>query len=273
MVALVVALLGIVIPAVSSMWEQRKGAETETLLRGVLATARAQAYHDKERGLFFVLEGDTQRIYPLEAEPYDPVDDPADPSDDVSMGVSEELAANRFRISDGKVQTLPKPFRAAPRAVVDEEGGSPVWSATEVSRLSYRGPPSTTLERHRNFFTMILSPDGRLLVDRPVLIHDAEADGDNRGDRTGLQVGGVTSWYDGQSEQTLSATLPHVIDDSAGWGVNFQSVDGLLVYDDSSFAALPTEDLRREHLIDTGLPLYVSRLSGRVIRGPRGENE
>jgi len=263
-VALVVALLGIVIPAVSSMWEQRKGADTEALLRGLLATARAQAHHDKERGLFFVLEGDTQRIYPIEAEPYDPTN-----PDDTDNGVTEESASNRFSISDGKVQTLPKPFRVAPRAVVDEEeDGSPVWSPTEVSWLSYRDAPSTTLERHRNFFTMIFSPDGRLLVERDVLIHDPDG-------RTGLSTAATTHWHTGSGATDFGgATLQDMIDDEGGTtAINFPGVDGLLVYDDSSFAALPTDDLRREHLIDTGLPLYVSRLSGRVIRGPRGENE
>ena len=53
--------------------------------------------------------------------------------------------------------------------------------------------------------------------------------------------------------------------------LNFASVDGLLVYDDSLLAGIPATE-QRTVLLRTAQPLYVSRWTGVVIRGPVGED-
>ena len=280
-VAIIAAILGMIVPSVNSMWRESKSAETEQMLTGALAATRAQAYHDKQRGLFFMLDGDVQKIYPIEAEPYDA----ANP-DDAANNVSEESAADRFVISDGKVITLSKPFRVVPRAVVDTGSTAKTWSEDELNRQDYQAPSIDELQRHRNFFTIVFSTDGQLIVDRDVLIHDPDVlpngSSDDLGDHTGLEVpagtGAVANWYNGTDPpvafQPTGAQLIDVIHDpDTSAALNFRSVDGLLVYDDSSFMEQPTADLRRQYLLDTGQPLYVSRLSGVVIRGPLGEND
>ena len=64
-----------------------------------------------------------------------------------------------------------------------------------------------------------------------------------------------------------------VVDEQGDVAVNFPSVDGLLVYDDSSFNNLESEEAKRDFLLRTGRPFYISRMTGAVIRGPRGEAE
>jgi len=63
--------------------------------------------------------------------------------------------------------------------------------------------------------------------------------------------------------------------DGGGKAINFVSVDGLIIYDESAFkdlpASLPTE--KRNFLLRTGQPLYVSRATGSVVVGPLGENQ
>jgi len=269
-ISIIALLLGLVVPSLNSMWAESKGAETEQFLKGTIASARARAYGDRERGLFFMLDGDVQKIFPIEAEP-------VDPTDAADKGVVDAAAADRFRIADGNVVMLSRPFRVTPRAAVDET----IWDATDLAATGYDQVDSD-LEHHRNFFTMIFSPEGRLIVGRDVLIHDPDGDGDQRGDRTGLPVSGTSNWQTESGDQPLpkasgpgtgSDVLTDMIVDSGDVAINFPSVDGLLVYDDATFAEQPTPELKREYLIRTGAPLYVSRLSGAVVRGPLGENE
>jgi hypothetical protein len=52
--------------------------------------------------------------------------------------------------------------------------------------------------------------------------------------------------------------------------LNFTTVDGLLVYDDASFQQQPL-DQKRSFLVRTGRPIYVSRYTGTVVRGPLGD--
>jgi hypothetical protein len=62
-----------------------------------------------------------------------------------------------------------------------------------------------------------------------------------------------------------------LIADSDGTALNFPSVDGLLVYDESLFAGAGDAKDKRKFLIESGLPFYVHRFTGVVIRGPVGE--
>ncbi|MCP4248602.1 MAG: prepilin-type N-terminal cleavage/methylation domain-containing protein [bacterium] len=294
-VVIIAILMGITIPAVSAIWGQRKEAESESLVTGLLSTTRAAALNDKERGLFFMLDGDEQKVFRIEAAAYDPTGYPnVDPggnplkdrnADDFDMGLNSGATANRFVISgvmldpaqalpNFKVETLPAPYRVAPRAVVD----STVWDATEISRRDYSLSGITQLERHRNFFAVIFSPDGRLVSGRDVLIYDPDYDGDpaGLGDRTGLAVGDATTtnWYDGTGAPAfVPGPVPNLLVDRGSTALNFRGVDGLLVYNDAEFAEQPDNAARRQYLLDQSQPLFVSPLSGQVLRGPRGENE
>ena len=115
-----------------------------------------------------------------------------------------------------------------------------------------------------------------------VLIYDPDYNTDGFGDRTGLGVSGandVNAWYDGAAPPGISyfggLYLANVVSDPLYTqnALNFRGVDGLLVYDDAAFAEQPDDDARRQYLLDHSQPLYVSPLSGQVLRGPRGENE
>ena len=53
--------------------------------------------------------------------------------------------------------------------------------------------------------------------------------------------------------------------------INFPSVDGLLVYDDSLFNEFDVDKDKRDFLFRTSQPIYVNRLTGSVVRGPVGE--
>ncbi len=288
-IAIIALLLGLVVPSVSSMWEESKSAEIEQMLKGALVSTRAQAFGDKERGLFFAIDprDGIHKIYPIEADPPDPkvYTNPLVTAADTLFGVTEQMAANRFRISEGKVITLDKPFRVAPLAAVDKT----VWNAAEFNNNSYETGSLTTLERHRNFFTMVFSPDGQLSVGRDVLIHDPDSfldanDEDQLGDQTALAVGDPIDWLrfnpaSGRAVPSpIGGTLPQMLVDTNDRAINFRSVAGLLVYDEAAMAEFPitvpiTDTTRQDFLIDTAQPLYVSRLSGQVIRGPAGENE
>ncbi len=271
-VAIIVIILAAVLPSLSSTWAQRKAADAETTVRGAIATARMQALGNTERGLLFVVDPDSgaQKIYPIRAEPRDPA---------TEGPLTDESTANRFVVLPGQVQTLPLPYRVAPRSLVDETSpGNWVWDDTELTNQDYNGAPQTTLELHRNFFTVIFSPDGQLSVGRDVLIHDPDAQssglGFGKGDRTGLDVSDdVPNWYDGTAQQPFDAKPSDMVADAAGSvAINLRSVDGLLVYNDDAFSELPTPVDKRDFLLRTAQPLYISRLSGAVVRGPRGEN-
>ena len=61
--------------------------------------------------------------------------------------------------------------------------------------------------------------------------------------------------------------------------LNFPSVAGLLVYDDSIFGEYPDSDDtdsavvdKRDFLRERGQPIYISPQTGAIIRGPVGED-
>ena len=88
-------------------------------------------------------------------------------------------------------------MRAVPRYVVeaddDKTEGFEVFSDEELANNVFEtlGEEANQAQRHRNYFTMIYSSDGRLLVGRDVLIRDDDLDEDplSLGDITGMMVG------------------------------------------------------------------------------------
>lgn len=280
-VAIIVVLLAAALPTLNATWDERKAADTETKLRGALASVRARALNDRERGLLFVVDPvtDSQLLYEIVADPYDP-NDPADMGTD-GPAASEQAAANRFRVVDTRVIRMPRPYRVVPRYVLEDPSGDPgkVWSEDELARTDYRASTDEA-QRHRNFFTAIFRPDGELRVGRSVLIRDPDKAGDDDlGDLTGLPVADTAKWWqydvDPPGVKDLDPVagnlgLQDVLVDELDVAINFPSVDGFLVYSDAVFADQPTPADGRQHLIDRGEPLFVARLSGEVIRGTAG---
>ncbi len=141
-------------------------------------------------------------------------------------------------------------------------------------------------QRHRNFFTLRYSIDGRLLPSRDMLIFDRDEDANGLGDRTGLRVGigpcpsnATTTQYHDQDDslgaQSLDAAgtaIGFLVVDDNDIAINLPSVDGLLVYDDSLLRDVPTGE-KQGYLLRKAQPLYVSRLTGVMIRGPVGDSE
>ena len=284
-VAIILVIVALVVPAASTLWKERKLASAVNTIQGLFMTTRAKAMQADgvETGfLVFVDDRGDQRLVSIEQRP-ESLDDPA--------------WQNVFVVIETRDHVLPAPMRLVPRYVVDDPAddpapnGSNTFSDAELANSDFDSLPSgnNQAQRHRNFFTVVFSPDGQLLVRRDVLIQDEdkieeEDPGDaGRGDRTGLRVGPeevatTAKYYDADTDDPTDidptgAPIPFLVrdDPSTDVAINFPSVDGLLVYDDSLFRDVPASQ-KRAVLLSTARPLYVSRWTGVVIRGPVGEN-
>ncbi len=276
-VAIVLVLLGLVLPAASTLWNDRKRAGAVNTIQGLLMTTRAKAMQagGAERGfLAFVDDQGVQHLVPIE-QPLDHLPDLA--WQDV------------FEIAESPDHLLPAPMRVVPRYVVEDPAADPdgwnTFSEEELGNRDFDSLPTggNQAQRHRNYFAMVFSPDGQLLVNRDVLIQDKDVDEDRVGDRTGLRVGPgppnpltTTQFWARNDEETdidpdALEPIERLITGANDMAINFPSVDGLLVYDDSLFSDVPTAE-KRGFLLGTARPLYVSRYTGVVIRGPVGEN-
>ncbi len=279
-VAIILVILGIALPALTTMWDGRKVSEAQNTIQGLLMTTRAKALQSVsgiDSGILFFIDAEgVQRIVSIER---------ANPGDLVWENV--------FRITPARDYSLPAPMRVVPRYVVED--GSPntpyTFSSAELANNNFADPPddSDIGQRHRNFFTIVYrSSDGRLISQRDVLIQDVDAEPDSVGDIAGVHVGvdannADVAQYWPQDGNPLnldpippfSRTVPTLLADNRtnhrGVALNFPSVDGLLVYNDSLFNEAGTPDQKRDFLLRTAQPFYVNRLTGAVIRGPVGE--
>ena len=282
-IAIIVVLMALALPSVNTMWEERKLAAAKNTIQGMLQTARARAMSASglESGMFFFLDRNgMQYIIPIELDPAR--------SGDVAW-------ENVFRVRYDRAYTLPPPFRVVPRYVVLEAGSdAEIFSVGELVNNSFATleAAANNAQRHRNFFAMVFSSEGQLLVRRDVLIQDPDEDEDGYGDMTRLAVGpdpeaggstpAVNSYYaqndtitpmqdDDLGVPTTIAFLVRDADEDEA-AVNFPSVDGLLVYDDSLFSGLSPPEQQRAYLLEAAQPYYVNRFTGAIIKGPRGEN-
>jgi Tfp pilus assembly protein FimT len=294
-VAVILLVLGIVLPAASTLWKQRRISEAQDTISGLLMTTRAKAMENDfgDSGLLFYLD-DTgvQRIAAINQD----AARAANPD-------TRETWANVFNILPERTYALPVPMRVVPRYTVYD----PTTEPNPVKRFDTDNPDElsnndfTTLpggadqaQRHRNFFTMIYSSDGQLRVGREVLIRDIDdvdsQDEDDcpnnlKGDVSGLCLGdpaAVEEYYDPKTNQkklidvnpdpvTGFDQVDFLTVDQSSVALNFPSVDGLLVYDESLFAAAGDAAAKRKYLLESAQPFYVHRLTGAVIRGPVGE--
>lgn len=312
-ISIILIILALALPAAQSLWEERKASEAENTLQGLFMTARARAVQadGAQTGLFFFLdEHGVQKIVtiawvgPLGLT--DALGDPCNPPATLGTFAYD----NVFEIDEEQTYVLPAPMRVVPRYVVDpEQTGQEhlAFGPEELVNDSFLASPADKSQRHRNYFAMIFNTNGQLLVDRNVLIRDVDADdrketdpftgsAQYHGSRTGLIVGpgpcpagrnpATTVQYftrEGDKQFIDPAggadpeRVPSLITDENDVAINFLSVDGLLVYDDSSFSSLPDQtaneqEAKRDLLLRTAQPMYISRWTGVVIRGPLGEN-
>ena len=288
-VAIVVVLIALILPAASTMWEERKSADAEMMIQGMLMTARAKALQASgvESGVFFFVDDrGTQHIVPIQQGPG---------KRDLE-NVGNPAWESVFRVVPGRTYSLPAPMRVVPRYVIeedpDDEKAGRVFSEEELAHDDFKTPPSpegNPAQRHRNFFTMVFSNDGELLVWRDALILDAAQDPNEMGDATGLAVApseGVAEYHvqgDANTEAPIDPraalraepdAIPFLVVDAMNMDValNFPSVDGLLVYNDALFRSVDLAAQQRDFLLRTARPFYVNRNTGAVIRGPSGEN-
>ncbi|MGD2108018.1 MAG: hypothetical protein PVI86_01375 [Phycisphaerae bacterium] len=303
-ISIILVVLGLSLPAVKTLWDDRKSATALNTLQGLFMTTRAEAMRPNgvETGLFFLLDDQgTQKILTIAGQKKpvqltDELDEPCNPQPTPGTFAYD----NVFEILDSKPRDLPAPMRAVPQYVFrDARMGFDEWEyfdAEELANNSFESPsgPVDPAQQHRNFFTLVFDTTGRLTTARDVLIRDLDHDGDGRGDRTGLLVGPgpcpednqeTTDFYDQQGqEQPIDpdqgeAVPSLIINPGIGNGLafNFASVDGIMVYDDSTFSVLPgqTQDeleAKRDLLLRTARPMYISRWTGVVLQGPIGEN-
>ncbi|MBN1510591.1 MAG: type II secretion system protein [Phycisphaerae bacterium] len=279
-IAIVLLILSVVGPSVTKMWDQRLGSQAETVVAGAIRSTQMQARTGGERGLFFYMDGDEQKIAPI--RPVRKVKGQPDPIDQINV------VADVFEVTDGMIYRVPPPFRVCPRNVVDEckpANDLYTWNEGELNNRDVFASPSTGKgnQRHCNFFSLVFGPDGRLRVGRNVLIYD----GDETKDRTGLLAQRASSdpadqYYDAAGTPRAfpelydgsPSRLENLVAANASGGVtalNFPCVDGVLVYDGTYYWDLPDADARREFIREKAIPYYVSRLTGDIIRGPVGE--
>ena len=291
-VGIILLILGITLPSISALWEERKLSESENTIQGLLMTARARSLRaaGSQSGLlFFVDRNGAQRVVSIQK---------AEPPNSSDMIVWQDV----FEPTPDRDYVLPAPIRVVPRYVVDKETGSNkayAFSAVELANNNFMDQPDATqiAQRHRNYFTLIYSGDGQLITLRDVLIRDVDTedggDGDGLGDVTGMRVGG-NPWPDTPDVENywlqeggtvlaldpiagLGRTVANLVSDDAGDAINFPSVDGRLVYDDGLFNEAgvggAAAEQKRDFLIRNARPFYINRWTGSVIRGPIGEAE
>jgi type II secretory pathway pseudopilin PulG len=292
-IGIIILLAGLVLPAASQMWRDRKLADAQNMVSGMLMVARARALEGNagETGLFFYL--DDQNVQHVAAISQDSGDGRND-------WQTQPQWHNVFTVSNNRAYTIPAPMRVAPRyAVCENPTGGPtctgyenpyqLFTAEELANKDFKSPPpaSNIRQRHRNFFAMIYSPNGELLSNRDVvLIRDVDADCDENpgGDVTGLHVGSagckaIVSQYFAINQTNGTDNNPTPIGGDLDWlltddddkAINFASVDGLLVYDDSLFNEAGDDAAKRKYLLESAQPFYIQRLTGAVVRGPVGE--
>lgn len=312
-IGIIILLAGLVLPAASQMWRDRKLADAQNMVSGMLMVARAKALEGNagETGLFFYL--DDQGVQHVAAISQDPnSQNETDQTKIITGWQIDNRWYNVFTISNTRNYSLPAPMRVVPVYVVcpNTDGigicnGKAKFElfdkATELTNNDFTNvvisdASSDVAQAHRNFFSVIFSPNGELRTGRDVLIRDLDDDFDKNpgADVTGLRVNGppdgpwVTRYYRYENNNSpddligfgavrlVGSALKDqpptwLVTDKAGVALNFPSIDGLLVYDDSLFNEAGDAEARRKFLLESAQPFYIQRLTGAVVRGPVGE--
>jgi type II secretory pathway pseudopilin PulG len=308
-ISIVIILVTIGLPAAQDMWQQQRRSDAVNLIEGMLKTTRAAAIQggEGETGLFFFVDDrGVQRAAAIRRADPNSLDARLDeygydlPFDKPVLGQNKTryllALENVFQVVQDRVYKIPPPYRVTPRYVVDPQAsGGNSWdffSETELANNTFEelGSNVDNNQRHRNYFTLVFGPGGELLPGRDVLILDFDTlvENEARGDVTGLDVGydrskgaTVTTWLVQNAsseavplEPETRTAIPFLVYDAENpdQAINFPSVDGLLLYDDSLFNEFTDPANKRAFLLRTAQPLYINRLNGGVVRGPVNEN-
>jgi type II secretory pathway pseudopilin PulG len=306
--AIIILLTGLVVPAATQMWRDRKIADAQNMITGMLMTARARAIQSggAETGLFFFVDDQgVQRVAPITQDPNDPAQ--TDQAKIIKGWQSDNRWYNVFTVIRDRSFTLPAPMRVLPLYAICDPGEDEgickdrkefqEFSNEELINSTIEnvtiGSSTNTAQAHRNFFALVFAPNGEMVVGRDVLIRDIDDEKESEGENVGegvvtrLKVKGssaqpnplVTKFYEYDEDSTkvdftgagASFFPTWVVVDAADVALNFPAVDGLLVYDDSLFNEAGDADAKRLFLKERGLPFYVNRITGAVVRGPSGE--
>jgi hypothetical protein len=195
-IAVILVLVGLVLPAASTMWNQRKIAEAHNTIQGVLRTTRAKAAQG-QRGdmgvLFFVDDKGIQRLATIARNPFDPDNPPPAMQDPATLqfipGADWQTNLNWrdvFTVTPERPQSLPPGMRVVPQyALVDETAAQQAGLAkheffldAELANQDFANLPAMgdQAQRHRNYFAVIFAADGRLITDRDILVRDTDLD-------------------------------------------------------------------------------------------------
>jgi|GEM_PF-1198384 len=300
-VGIVLILLGIALPSINTMWAQHRENDANNGISGMLMSTRAKAVQGErgEVGMFFYLDKNgVQQIAIITRDPRIENDPNATSPVTAPNWRTDPAWQNVFTVAQDGGRALIAPMRAVPRYVVEPEPADPTlgfttFNATELGNDDFdnlAALPIDNAQRHRNYFVVLFSPRGELEVGRDVLIRDPDVDGDDVGDITGLAVSDTAKRFYAYDKDNSKPALPLVTDwaanvspesamkvdvivggDDPDIALNFPSVDGVMVYDDSAFREAGDDLGKREVLLETAQPYYIHRLSGAVVRGPVGE--
>jgi hypothetical protein len=90
----------------------------------------------------------------------------------------------------------------------DDQTGTFTESELANNNLLTIAADGDSITRHRNFFSVVYSPNGELVVGRDVLIADKDEDKNLLGDITGLSVGDPTAVKQYYMRSTTTPTAP-----------------------------------------------------------------
>ena len=114
-IAIIILLAGLVVPAATQMWRDRKIADAQNLITGMLMIARARAIQSggAETGLFFFVDDQgVQRVAPITQDPNDPAQ--TDQTKIIKGWESDGRWYNVFTTLRDRTFTLPAPMRVTP---------------------------------------------------------------------------------------------------------------------------------------------------------------
>lgn len=291
-IGIIVLVLGLAVPALS-VWESQKVEQAINLTQALIQRVRIKAETDGERlGLFFYVEPRTQTQYMWSIDRAPDKDNPSQ-------------TADRYILRDAEPFKLPKPMRVTPASVLDF--GLDVhleWSEWQLADDLLRDVPSSEFstpwpplnpaapqepsatQYHRNHFVILFDKRGK--IDPAGRAYIVDRDPEN-GDYPGPEViltdcelgrkayaGSRTGLYVSDKSISVEGLWNAVVDDDCN-PISFQGADAVMIYNDDAFRALPKvdsldyNDQHRRYLRQASQPLYIHRVTGKIIKGePEG---
>lgn len=289
-IGIIVLVLGLAVPALS-VWESQKVEQAINLTQALIQRVRIKAETDGERlGLFFYVEPRTQTQYMWSIDRAPDKDNPSQ-------------TADRYILRDAEPFKLPKPMRVTPASVLDFGLDEHLrWVPEQLADDELRDPPDdgvfpqtpnnnlsdgrTGTQYHRNHFVILFDKRGKIdPAGRAYIVDRDPENGDYPGRevavsrcRTGVDgyAGSRTGLYVSDITDPIQGLRNAVVDDDCN-PISFQGADAVMIYNDDAFRALPKvdsldyNDQHRRYLRQASQPLYIHRVTGKIIKGePEG---